>query len=255
MTDPTPTQAPFRWRAAARRVSRLAGRVDAAHPPPAVAAEAASWAADGWEAYCFRCGATTAGAAIGAGGCPHCVGRPVPWDRMTRLAAYTEPMDGWIKAMKYGRRWSIGPWLGARLGAAVGEAAPNSRWPREGPVVVHAPMHWTRRWRRGFDQAALMADGLAKARGWRHEPLLKRVQRTAAQTSIPPSQRPANVRHAFAMAEVDLEGRDVILVDDVKTTGATLARCARLLRQHGARTIHATVAAVADPRGQDFTAV
>lgn len=57
------------------------------------------------------------------------------------------------------------------------------------------------------------------------------------------------------MGELDLEGRDVILIDDVKTTGATLSQCARLLRSHGARTIQVAVAAVGDPRGQDFTVV
>lgn len=157
--------------------------------------------------------------------------------------------------MKYRRQWPIAPWLGGLLAERIGEPPANARRPEEGPIVVHAPMHWTRRWWRGFDQAELLAKSVARNRGWRPLPLLRRVRRTAPQTAIPPSQRTTNVTRAFAIDELDLEGRDVILVDDVKTTGATLSQCARLLRSHGARTVHATVAAVGDPRGQDFTAV
>jgi ComF family protein len=225
--------------------------------PPAVAdeLEQSEWSADEVGDYCVRCGATGPGEAMGPGGCAFCVNQRMPWDRVTRLGAYVPPLDGWIKAMKYRRQWPISPWMGRLLAERIGEPPVNARWSEEGPVVVHAPMHWTRRWWRGFDQAELMADGLARHRDWRHLPLLTRVRRTAPQTAIPPSQRTANVRRAFTIGELDLEGRDVILIDDVKTTGATLSQCARLLRSHGARTIHVAVAAVGDPRGQDFTVV
>ena len=213
------------------------------------------WVADGPGDFCFRCGATAAADALGPGGCPFCAHHNPPWHRITRLAAYHEPMDHWIKAMKYGRDWSIAPFLGRALARHLPPPPPNPDHPGEPPLVVHAPMHWTRRWHRGFDQARLMAKALAHARGWPHEHLLKRTRRTLPQSALPTSRRPANVRRAFDAIELHLENRDVVLVDDVKTTGATLAQCARLLRRRGARTVHAAVAAVGDPHGQDFTAV
>ena len=86
-------------------------------------------------------------------------------------------------------------------------------------------------------------------------PLLYRTRHTPPQTSLPPSARPANVRRSFGIRNVDLTGFDIWLIDDVKTTGSTLRSCARLLRRRGARSIHIAVAAVADPRQQDFQTI
>lgn len=217
-------------------------------PPPE---GSSAWAADDAGRWCGRCGATGAGQALSDSGCAFCSGTPLAWDAIVRLGAYEPPLDDWVRAMKYRRQWSIAPWLGQRLGERLAGMGVD----RDAAVVTHVPMHWTRRWRRGFDQASLMAGGVAAAGSWPHHPLLRRVRRTAPQTAVPPSRRNENVRGAFAMAPVDLAGRPIVLVDDVKTSGATLSRCARLLRQHGAGTIHVAVAAVADPKGQSFTAV
>lgn len=57
------------------------------------------------------------------------------------------------------------------------------------------------------------------------------------------------------MRDIDLTGYEVWLIDDVKTTGSTLQACTQLLRKAGARSVHAAVAAVADPKGQNFGAI
>lgn len=204
------------------------------------------WRPDPPGAYCLRCGATAGPAAADATGCAFCRGERVPWDRVVRLGGYTAPLDERIRAMKFARQWQWAPWLGERLAEAV---APL---PLADPVVCPVPMHWFRRWRRGFNQAALIGEALARHRGWRFAPVLRRTRHTPPQTAVAPSDRSANVRNSFAVAEVDLRGCHVVLVDDVKTSGSTLSACTRLLRDRGAASVTIAVAAVADPKGTGF---
>jgi len=89
-----------------------------------------------------------------------------------------------------------------------------------------------------------MARVISVGRGWPTVSLLKRVRNTRPQTAVIPSARAANVRGALAARPFNLTGWDVWLVDDVKTTGSTLAACARLIRAGGAKSV--SVAAVAD---------
>ena len=210
-------------------------------------AAAGDWSADGPGAYCPRCGASAGPGSVTARGCAFCVDQKIVWDRITRLSAYAEPMDGWIKAMKFGAQWGWGRFLGRQLADAMGEPFDAAK-----VVVCPVPMPWLRRWGRGFNQAKLIAETLAKQRGLPCIELLRRTRHTAPQTTVAPSQRPANVRGSLAMRDIDLTGHEVWLVDDVKTTGSTLSVCSRLLRQAGARSVHAAVAAVADPKGQSF---
>ena len=100
-----------------------------------------------------------------------------------------------------------------------------------------------------------MAEALAAARGWTMLPLLKRVRHTPPQSTLSSTRRLENLRHAFEVRPIDLSGYDVLLVDDVTTTGATLSECCHQLKKAGAVTIHAAVAAVADPKGQGFTTI
>jgi ComF family protein len=113
-------------------------------------------------------------------------------------------------------------------------------------VVTPVPLHWTRRLRRGYNQAAVVAGRLRHPRA-KVCPALVRVRRTAAQTTMSsPAARSRNVRQAFAVrGGRRITGRSVCLVDDIKTTGATLNECARVLKQAGAREVFALVLAVA----------
>ena len=211
--------------------------------------EAEGWSPDTTDRYCPRCGASAGPGAVTAKGCPFCLDQTIHWHRITRLSAYAEPMDGWIKAMKFGKQWSWARWLGEQLGEQIGTPLAEDR-----VVVCPVPMPWLRRWSRGFNQARLMAEALATSRGYPCLEALKRTRHTVPQTTVAASQRPANVRGSLALRPIDLEGYEVILVDDIKTTGSTLAACTRLLKKAGARSVHAAVAAVADPKNQDFKA-
>lgn len=212
--------------------------------------QAEHWTPDDADRYCWRCGASAGPGATTPSGCAFCRDQAIPWDRLTRLSAYREPIDGWLRGMKFGRQWSWGPWLGKRL-AEVMPPDPSG----DTTVVCPVPMPWRRRWSRGFNQSQLIAEAFADARALCFADLLTRTRYAVPQTAVAPSDRASNVRGSITLRPIQLEGCRVVLVDDIKTTGATLGTCARLLRKAGVQHIHVVVAAVADPKHQDFKTV
>lgn len=213
------------------------------HAAALAQAQQNGWRIDAPGSYCRRCGTTAGPGAATAAGCSRCLRQPPAWNGLVRLGAYKPPLDGWIIAMKFGRAWSWAEWFGRELANAL---AADSSSTADRTVVCPVPMHWLRRWQRGYNQAELIAAAFARQRGWLHAPLLRRTTYTPPQTAVLHHQRPANVRGSFAVREVDLTGWHVWLIDDVRTTGSTLEQCANLLRQAGAVCIHAAVAATAD---------
>ncbi len=118
--------------------------------------------------------------------------------------------------------------------------------------VVPVPLHPWRRVRRGFNQA----EALARHLGVPMRRVLWRVRATTPQTALSGRARRSNVRGAFRLSFLMtshqrrrwLEGRTVVLVDDVRTTGATLEACAEVLRGAGVREVRALTVARADLR-------
>ena len=197
------------------------------------------WQVDEQEAYCHRCGACHGPYAAVESGCPACPAAAPRWRRLVRLGPYREPLSRWILALKFAGQWTWAPWLGRQLGQVVP--------PASGPVVVcPVPMHWWRRSRRGFNQAALIVQAMAAVHGWPQVNLLRRTRYTQPQTRVPVTSRLTNIRGSVAIRPVDLRGWTVWLVDDVKTTGATLSTCSRLLQASGATQVNVAVVAVAE---------
>ncbi|NJL30299.1 MAG: ComF family protein [Phycisphaerales bacterium] len=167
----------------------------------------------------------------------------IPWQQLVRLGAYESPLKDWVLALKYHRQWHWGQWLGQAIGR--GDAAfPDDRMTAICPV----PMHWRRRWIRHYNQAMLIARGICEHRPWPMLDLLVRHVHRPSQTHVAPAARRENVRHCMKALPYDLRGWHIWLVDDVKTSGATLSQCARLLQERGAESIHVAVACVANPR-------
>jgi ComF family protein len=121
--------------------------------------------------------------------------------------------------------------------ATAWRAAAGAAWARA--VLVPAPLHWRRRRARGFDQTAWLARRLARALGLALAcGALLRVRATSPQGDPRVASRTANVDGAFAVSRsAALRGRDVVLVDDVLTSGATARACAAALLAAGARRV------------------
>jgi ComF family protein len=144
-----------------------------------------------------------------------------------------------LHAIKYGGE--------QRIANALGEAVAK-RWARIGvgaEVVTHVPVHADRAKKRGYDQAELIARAAATALRLPHQTLLARQRATIAQFDLDRRRRATNVKGAFVMDRraPPIVGRWILLVDDVTTTGATLAACAEALMDAGALGVSAITVA------------
>lgn len=178
---------------------------------------------------------------------PAAIARPPAYDRARAAALYSGATRDLIHALKYGDRHDgvglLSGWL-AHAGRALLEDA---------DFIVSAPLHRSRLWSRRFNQAALLADGVARHVGVPHAPfLLERSRATKRQVGMTALQRRRNVRGAFRVAsgQADfVKGKSVVLIDDVLTTGATAEACARALKRAGAIRVDVLVAALAGVEG------
>jgi len=163
--------------------------------------------------------------------CGACVVAPPAFDWARAGGLYAGPLRDAVQRFKFGRR----PALARPLAALVLEQCAAAVPPRA--VLVPIPLARERERQRGFNQAALVAERVARGLGAPlRERWLARTRATAPQTELDALERRANVRGAF-VASTAAAGADVVLVDDVLTTGATAGECARALRAAGAASV------------------
>ncbi len=189
--------------------------------------------------FCPRCGHQVSPWALVQGACPQCQGRELHFDRLLCCGLYEGPLRQMVIGLKKGHS-ELTEYLGELLRTIIGAAELE----RHIDWLVPVPLHWTRQWIRGYNQADLLARQLSFPRCL----ALKRIRRTPIQpgmTSWPARKR--NVAGAFALSKAasQVAGQRICLIDDVKTSGATLNECARVLRQAGAASVWALVLSVA----------
>lgn len=168
--------------------------------------------------------------------CAACLESPPPFDRARAVLRYDEASRDLILAFKHADRTALAPAFAAWAQRAGRELIADS------DLIVPVPLHWSRLFTRRYNQAALLANALAKATGKPAAPdLLLRRRATAKQGHLGRLARARNVAGAFALNPKQaplLQDRKVLLVDDVVTTGATIGQCAAILRRGGASAIH-----------------
>lgn len=162
--------------------------------------------------------------------CGACLLAPPPYASARAALSYEGPARTVLLGFKHGDRQHLARVMVPQL-LRVGLPVLGP-----GALLVPVPLHWTRLWSRGFNQAALLAVRLARQSGTRLAvDALVRVRRTALSRGLGRRGRATNVRGAFRVAHRDqVRGRNIVLVDDVITTGATVAACARMLMRAGA---------------------
>jgi ComF family protein len=117
-------------------------------------------------------------------------------------------------------------------------------------AVVAMPLHWRRRFERGFNQSAVLAREVARRRKIPLMNAVRRVKATRSQTGLTNAGRRENVRGAFRVpGGRRLDGKKILLVDDVMTTGATASACASALKRAGAASVTVLTLARVDRRG------
>jgi ComF family protein len=195
--------------------------------------------------FCVRCGIPFDPLAHSANECADCRsnryhGAP-PFDALRSAFTFTGAMRPAVHRLKYNGKTA----LAVPLAVVLNELLQNNALPNNDlKLICPVPLHPWRRWRRGYNQSALLAANLSRFCGVPYGEVLYRTRRTPPQVGLNEKQRLANVKDAFAVQQRALQLLNptqgaVLLIDDVCTTGATIAECARILRKAGITQVYA----------------
>jgi ComF family protein len=186
---------------------------------------------------CEVCGEPFDPGAKGAPRCADCRGRRRAFSRARSAAYYDGPLVEAIRRFKYDCQAVLWRRLGEIMVNALATGAADLDI-NSVEVLCPVPLHETRLRERGFNQSELLAEAVAASIDRPVRSLLQRIRPTLPQVELPAQSRAANVHDAFApdLHEV-ISGRCVLLVDDLYTTGATMAECSRALKRAGAAEI------------------
>jgi ComF family protein len=162
------------------------------------------------------------------------------YDSCYSFGSFENELRDLIHLFKYGRIETLARPLGKLLTTVL---------PRDQvfDAIVPMPLHWRKRWKRGFNQAELLAREVSRRTGIPVRRLVRRVKNTSAQAGLTSAKRRANMSMAFQSTK-PLSGQRIILLDDVLTTGSTAASCARALKRAGASYVVVLTVARVDRR-------
>jgi len=189
---------------------------------------------------CPRCGDELGPYTAGARACPsECRRKTLYFRGAVAVCRYEGVARDLVQQLKYRGDLRAATWMGRMML----DRLRSMEWLASCDCVVPVPLHWSRRLGRRFNQSELLARAIA-------EPValpvsrsaLARTKRTSAQATLAYPERARNVKGAFrAREDAAVNGRRILLVDDVMTTCATAAECARALLKAGAASVHVAV--------------
>jgi ComF family protein len=196
--------------------------------------------------HCARCGTPFFQHAGADAECAACLRRPPRFRRARAALVYDGQSRRLVLPFKHGDRTDMARACGAWMARAGAELV------AEAELVAPVPLHWRRLFTRRYNQALLLARGVARQAGLPLAPdLLRRRRWTGSQAGLKAKERQRNVRQAFEVAprwRAAVNDKAVLLVDDVLTTGATVDACVAALQQGGARHVDVlTLARVVRP--------
>lgn len=180
---------------------------------------------------------------------PRAIASPPDFERLRSVAFYEGSAQNLVLAFKFAGRRELARPMGRWMHSAGREFL------NADSIIVPVPLHWSRLLSRRFNQSAALAQVIARECGGTYEPdLLRRSKRTRRQVGLSAKERHKNVRSAFVFDKNragELTGRHVVLIDDVITTGSTIAACTKTLLSAGAGSVDVLTFALADPARND----
>jgi len=188
--------------------------------------------------FCLRCSERLEGVGENVPRCAHCRDQDFAFESVITAYELNESLRTLVHSFKYKRSLYLTDLLGELLSQVLSDQRISGLVPEEW-VITDVPLHHSRERWRYFNQARLLSQALSHRTTIPYEPLLQRTIRTPHQARLGKRERARNVRGAFTplYPHVELPSRNIILVDDVFTTGATVNACAQQLRKAGAQRI------------------
>ena len=191
--------------------------------------------------FCAKCSEPFDGAITTTFSCANCAHQKLYFDAAVSAYRSRGIARHVILNFKYGRQIHLRHLVSGWLISALNDPRLRNR---RFDLIVPVPLHPARQRERGFNQAALLAKQLGSHVGTPVRAVLQRVRFTTTQTAFDRAERIQNLRHAFRLRRnADVRRLDVLLIDDVLTTGSTLSECARVLKENGAESVFAATAA------------
>jgi competence protein ComFC len=191
--------------------------------------------------FCAKCSEPFSGAITGEFTCGNCADRRLAFDAAVSAYRSRGVVRFLILQFKYNRQLHLRHPVAEWLQEAMNDPRLSER---RFDIMVPVPLHPARLRERGFNQAQVLANILAQRINVPLIRALDRTRYTTTQTAFDRTERMENLRGAFRLRKnINVRGLQVLLVDDILTTGSTLSECARVLRQTGAHSVYAVTAA------------